>query len=157
MSLQTIQFTQEQARDLARVSPGEVRAWRKAVIYLAAKPGKAARFSFADVLGLAITRRITGDFHVRISDIGDSMDALFRALSATRPSDLESAVALIDVRTARLVPEAELGGTEPLKEPTFVVPCAPFIYDLRRKVMPLPPTSLQAVLPFAPQMVKAGR
>jgi hypothetical protein len=89
MSLQTIQFTQEQARDLAGVSPGEVRAWRKAVRYLAAKPGKAARFTFADILGLAITRRITGDFHVRISDIGDSMDALFRALSETRPSDLE--------------------------------------------------------------------
>ena len=101
MSLQTIQFTQEQARDLAGVSPGEVRAWRKAVSYLAAKPGKAARFTFADILGLAITRRITSDFHVRISDIGDSMDALFRVLSETRPSDLEGSIALIDAQTAR--------------------------------------------------------
>jgi len=156
MSLQTIQFTQEQARDLSGVSPGEVRAWRKAVNYLAAKPGKAARFTCADILGLAITRRITSDFHVRISDIGGSMDALFRALSETRPSDLEDLVALIDAQTARLVPGADLG-MKSLKDPTFVVPCDQFIRDLRQRMMPLAPTSLQAALPFAPQMVKTGR
>jgi hypothetical protein len=156
MSLQTIQFTQEQARDLADVSPGEVRAWRKAVRYLAAKPGKAARFTFSDILGLTITRRITGDFHVRISDIGHSMDALFRALAETRPSDLEGSVALIDAQTARLVPGADLGA-KPFKDPTFVVPCAQLIQDLSQRVMPLTPGSLQAALPFAPQMVKAGR
>lgn len=155
MSLQTIQFTQEQARDLAGVSPGEVRAWRNAVNYLAAKPGKAARFTFADILGLAITRKITGDFHVRISDIGGSMDALFRALSAARPSDLEGAVALIDAQTARLVAGSDLGA-KTLKDPTFVVPCDQLIRDLSQRVMPIAPASLQAALPFAPQMVKAG-
>lgn len=156
MTLQTIRFTQEQARDLAGVSPGEVRAWRKAVSYLAAKPGKAARFTFADILGLAITRRITSDFHVRISDIGDSMDALFRALSETRPSDLEGSIALIDAQTARLVPGSDLGA-KPLKDATFVVPCDQLIHDLSQRVMPLAPASLQAILPFAPQMVKARR
>lgn len=156
MSLQTIQFTQEQARDLASVSPGEVRAWRKAVSYLAAKPGKAARFTFADIIGLAITRRITGDFHVRISDIGDSVDALFRALSDSRPSDLEGSVALIDAQTARLVPGTDLGA-KLFKDPTFVVPCDQLIQDLSQRVMPLAPASLQAALPFAPLMVKTGR
>jgi hypothetical protein len=156
MSLRTIQFTQEQARDLVGLSPGEVRAWRKVVSYLAEKPGKAARFTFADILGLAITRRITGDFHVRISDIGDSMDALFRALSETGPSDLEGSVALIDAHTARLVPYSDLGA-QPLKDPTFIVPCDQLIYDLSQRVMPVAPTSLQAALPFSPQMVKTGR
>lgn len=156
MSLQTIQFTQEQARDLAGISPGEVRAWRKAVSYLAAKPGKAARFTFADILGLAITRRIIGDFHVRISDIGNSVDALFRALSEARPSDLEGSVALIDAQTARLVSSADLG-IKPLKDPTFVVPCAQLIRDLSQRVMPLAPPSYQSALPFAPQMVKTCR
>lgn len=156
MSLQTIQFTQEQARHLAEVSPGEVRAWRKTVRYLAGKPGKAARFTFADILGLAITRRITGDFHVRVSDVGDSMDALFRALSEARPSDLESSVALIDAKTARLVAATELGA-KPLKAPTFVIPCDQLIHDLSLRVMPLAPASLQAALPFAPQVVKPGR
>ena len=156
MSPKTIQFTQEQARALAGVSLGEVRAWRKAVNYLAAKPGKAARFTFADILGLAITRQITGDFHVRISDIGDSMDALFHALSEARPSDLEGSVALIDAQTSRLVPGAELGA-KLLMNPTFIVPCAQLIHGLSQRVMPLAPTSLQAALPFAPQIVKAGR
>jgi len=156
MPLQTIQFTQEQVRELAGVSPGEVRAWRKSVGYLAAKPGKAARFTFADILGLAITRRLTGDFHVRISDIGGSVDALFRALSETRPSDLESSVALIDAQTARLVASADLG-SKVLKDPTIIVPCDQLIHDLSQRVMPLAPTSLQAALPFAPLMVKTGR
>lgn len=156
MSLQTIQFTQEQARDLAGVSPGEVRAWRKAVSYLAAKPGKAARFTFADILGLAITRQITSDFHVRISNIGNSMDALFLALSETHPSDLEGSIALIDAQTARLVSGSDLGA-KPLKDATFVVPCDQLIHDLSQRMMPLASGSLQATLPFAAQMAKARR
>jgi hypothetical protein len=57
MPLQAIHFTQEQARVLTGVSLGDLRQWRKAVPYLMAKPGKAARFTFADLVGLAIAVR----------------------------------------------------------------------------------------------------
>lgn len=133
-----------------------MRAWRKVANYLTDKSGKAARFTFADILGLATTRQIAGDFHVRISDIGSSLDALFRALSETRPSDLEHSVVLIDAQTARLIPGSDLRA-KLLKDATFVVPCAQLIHDLSQRVVSPDPASLQAALPFAPQIVKGRR
>lgn len=96
MAFTTIQFTQEQARDIAEVSSGDLRAWRKVVQYLAEKPGKAARFTFADLVGLIITSELTNRFGVRISDIGNSVDRLFHELADARSAHLEGFVALID-------------------------------------------------------------
>ena len=154
--LRTIQFTQEQARDLADVSPGDVRAWRKAVPYLAAKPGKAARFTFADLVGFAITASLTAEFHVRISDIGAGVDALFRALAKARPPHLQGLVALIDTASARILPAADLAASQ-VTEPTFVVPCDPVLARIGQRMMPAAPRSGQTALPFPPQMLKAGR
>ncbi|TGQ51535.1 hypothetical protein EN836_23465 [Mesorhizobium sp. M1C.F.Ca.ET.193.01.1.1] len=154
--LRTIQFTQEQARVLADVSPGDVRAWRKAVPYLAAKSGKAARFTFADLVGLAITANLTGAFHVRISDMGTGVDALFRALAQARPPHLENLIALIDTASARLVPTADLGACH-FTGPIFVVPCDPILARIGQRVMPAAPGTRQTALPFPPQMLKAGR
>lgn len=156
MPLQTIQFTQEQARDLADASPGDVRVWRSNVPYLAAKPGKAARFTFADLVGLAITADLTGTFHVRISDIGPGVDALFRALAEARPPHLEGLIALIDTASAHLFPAADLGARQ-VTGPTFVVPCDPVLARIGERMMPSAPGSGQATLPFPPQMLKAGR
>lgn len=153
--LRTIQFTQEQARDLANVSPGDFRAWRKNVPYLAGKPGKAARFTFADLVGLAITAELTGVFHVRISDIGPGVDALFRGLAEARPPHLEGLIALIDTASARLVPAADLGAHR-VTGPTFVVPCDPLLARIGERMMPAAPGSGQTALPFPPQMLKEG-
>lgn len=156
MVLRTIQFTQEQARDIAQVSPGDVRAWRRAVPYLAAKPGKSARFTFADLVGLAITGELTGTFGVRISDIGQSVDALFRALAEARPAHLEGLTALVQRTTARLIPTADLTGRL-VTEPMFVIPCNPFLLEIGGRMMPLMPSSGQVALPFPPQIMKAGQ
>lgn len=156
MALRTIQFTQEQARDIAQVSPGDVRAWRKAVPYLADKPGKSARFTFADLVGLAITGKLTGTFGVRISDIGHSVDALFRALAEARPAHLEGLTALVQKTTVRLIPTADLTGRL-VNEPMFVVPFDPFLLEIGGRMMPLMPSSGQVALPFPPQIMKAGQ
>lgn len=156
MALRTIQFTQEQARDIAQVSPGDVRAWRKTVPYLAAKPGKSARFTFADLVGLAITAELTGTFGVRISDVGQSVDALFRALAEARPPHLEGLTALVQRTTAQLIPTADLTGRL-VTEPMFVVPCDPFLFEISGRMMPLMPSSGQVALPFPPQIMKAGQ
>jgi hypothetical protein len=156
VSLRTIQFTQEQARDIAQVSPGDVRAWRKAVPYLAGKPGKAARFTFADLIGLAITSELTDRFGVRISDIGPGIDALFRALADAYPPHLEGLVALIGTASARLLATSELGAHQ-IVEPTFVVPCGPVLAQIGGRMMPLAPGPRQSALPFPPQILKAGR
>jgi hypothetical protein len=55
LTVSTIQFTQEQARTLTDVSVETIRHWRKVVPSLANKPGKSARFTFSDVVGLAVT------------------------------------------------------------------------------------------------------
>lgn len=154
--MRTIQFTQEQARDLTDVSPGDVRAWRKAVPYLAAKSGKAARFTFADLVGLSITAILTATFHVRISDIGVGVDALFRALSEARPPHLEGLIALVDTGSARLVPTDDMGAAQ-VSGPIFVVPCDPILTQIGQRMMPAAPDSGQTALPFPPQMLKAGR
>lgn len=156
MPLRTIQFTQEQARDIAQVSPGDVRAWRKVVPYLAAKPGKSARFTFADLVGLAITAELTDGFGVRISDIGQGIDALFRALADARPAHLEGLNALVQKTAARLIPGGDMTSWL-VTEPMFVVPCDPFLHEIGRRMMPLMPGSGQVALPFPPQILKGGR
>ena len=155
MPLRTIQFTQEQARELACVSPGDIRAWRKAVPYLTAKKGKAARFTFADLVGLAITADLTGAFHVRISDVGPGVDGLFRELAEARPSRLEGLIALIGTESARLIPEAEFGAGE-IARPSFVVPCDPILARIGQRMMPTVLASAQTSLPFPPQMLKGS-
>lgn len=154
MSLTTIQFTQEQARDIAKVSPGEVRQWRKAVAYLAAKPGKAARFAFSDLVGLALTREITGTLGARISEIGAGVDALFRALAEARPAHLEGLVAIVERTNARLIATSDLALE--LRNPLFVAPCDPILAEVGARMMPIAPGASQAALPFPPQAVRSG-
>ena len=156
MSLTTIQFTQEQARELTRVTPGDMRAWRKAVPHLALKPGKAARFTFADLVGLAITGDLTSDFGVRISDVGAGIDGLFSALADARPAHLEGVVALIGTKSGRLLPVGDLTHRHVL-EPLFLVPCDPVIALIAKRMMPLLPGSTQSALPFPPYALKVGR
>ncbi|WP_313573723.1 hypothetical protein [Brevundimonas sp.] len=155
VSAQTIQFTQEQARDIAQVSPGDVRAWRKAVPYLAQKPGKAARFTFADLVGLAITSELTGGYGVRISEIGAGVDGLFRLLGDARPAHLEGLVALIERTSAKIFPAGEISERH-LTEPAFIVPCDPLLARIGGRMMPLAPGSAQTALPFLPQILRAG-
>lgn len=156
MSPRTIQFTQEQARELTCVTPGDVRAWRKAVPYLASKPGKAARFSFADLVGLAITGDLTNRFGVRISDVGAGVDRLFRALADARPAHLEGVVAIVGTGTGRLLPIGDLTYRH-VPEPLLVVPCDPVIALIGERMMPLVPGSAQSALPFPPHALKAGQ
>ena len=80
-SVSAIQFTQEQVRTLTGASVETVRHWRKAVPYLAEKSGKAARFSFSDVVALAITHELVRTFGVQIASVGIGIDSLFRLLS----------------------------------------------------------------------------
>ena len=155
MSLTTIQFTQEQARDIARVSPGDVRQWRKSVVYLDFKTGKAARFAFSDLVGLALTRELTGTLGARISEIGVGVDALFRALAEARPAHLEGLIALVERADARLVPTHDLVGRQ-VQGPALIAPCDPILVEIGARMMPVAPSLSQTPLPFPPQAVRSG-
>jgi hypothetical protein len=154
--LRTIHFTQEQVREIAQVSPGEVRQWRKSVAYLAAKPGKAARFAYSDLVGLALTREFTSTLGIRISEIGPGVDALFHALANARPSHLEGLVALVERTSAWLIPAAELTSRQ-IVGPIIVAPCDPILVEIGARMMPLSSTSSQTSLPFPPVAVGRGQ
>ena len=97
-----ILFTQEQVRTLTGVSAETIRHWRKAVPYLAAKSGKSARFTFADIVGLAITREFIATLGVQIGNVHVGVNALFHLLAETHPALFQGAIVTITASKALL-------------------------------------------------------
>ncbi|MEI1060897.1 MerR family transcriptional regulator [Pseudomonas aeruginosa] len=97
-----IQYTQDQMRTLTGVSAETVRHWRKTVPYLASKTGKAARFTFADLLGLAVTNELVSSLGVHIATVSVGVDALFRLLSTSGALALNGSVAFVTPTLANL-------------------------------------------------------
>ena len=151
----TIQFTQAQARSLVGVSPGDIRQWQKAVTYLAAKSGKAARFTFADLVGLAVTRELITTFGVKISTVGRSIDGLFRLLANATAGGLRGSFAVFGTDSAQLLLASELTDRLP-ERPILILPCDPLIARIVQQVLPPGLPAQQASLPFPPQLVRGS-
>jgi hypothetical protein len=154
LSVRTLHFTQEQARDVVGVSAEKLRHWRKAVPYLQCKAGKAARFTFADMLGLAVTLEVVDGLGVGIANLRTGVDKLFDLLSRTEASRLSNMVAVVSADGCHLchagqVPWSEAG------EAVVVVPCWPLIERLSGQVLPMPPDP-QSALPFPPQVLRTS-
>ena len=149
-----IQFTQDQMRTLTGVSAETVRHWRKAIPYLAAKTGKAARFSFADLLGLAVTHELVNSLGVHIRTVSVGVDALFRLLSNATTPVLDGGVALITPTEASVRESANLG-VSANAEPTLAIALDPLISRLQRHVLPDAPFPNQATLLFQPEAVRS--
>ncbi|MHB8258516.1 MAG: hypothetical protein ACYDE0_15050 [Acidiferrobacterales bacterium] len=150
-----IQFTQDQARTLTSVSAETVRHWRKAIPYLSSKTGKAARFTFADLLGLAITHELVNSFGVHIATMSTGVDALFRLLTASSPAAQDGAIVFITSTEATLY-EAGAGGMGQVPaKPALMIPLAPLIAKIQRYMLPVMPVSSQTVLPFPPEAVRS--
>lgn len=150
----TIQFTQEQARTLTDVSVETIRHWRRVVPYLASKPGKSARFTFSDVVGLAVTRELI-NFGVRIASISVGVEALFQVLAAAGPGVLESGIALVTSEGAAIVDSEEFTGLR-FGRSGLIVPLHPLIARIREQMFPTMPGSGQVSLPFPPQKARSG-
>jgi hypothetical protein len=152
LGIRTIPFTQEQARDVVGVSAEKLRHWRKAVPYLRRKAGKAARFTFSDMLGLAVTLQMVDGLGVGIANLRSGVDKLFDLLSHTEVSRLSDMVAVVSVDGCRLCNAAELPWLE-AGEAVIAVPCWPLIERLSGQVLPIPPDP-QTALPFTPQILR---
>jgi hypothetical protein len=139
-------YTQEQARSVTGIGQEALRHWRKHVPYLAAKSGKAARFSFGDLVGLAVTRELTDSLGISISQVHEGVESLFHALgheTIIRPGS----VALLQGKLSLLM-ESDSQLSVLSRAPAAVVPLDPIIENLRTKFLNglrLPP---QSVLPF---------
>lgn len=150
-----IQFTQDQTRTLTGVSAETVRHWRKAIPYLSSKTGKAARFSFADLVGLAVTNELVKSFGVHIATVSNGVDAMFGLLASSNPTSLHDAVAFI-TPTEAIVREAGTDGIgRVMGKSAIAIPLAPYVEKIQRHVLPAAPVSRQTVLPFSLEAVRS--
>lgn len=150
-----IQFTQDQTRTLAGVSAETVRHWRKTIPYLSSKTGKAARFSFTDLVGLAVTNELVKSFGVHIAAVSSGVDALFALLASGGPSSLEGMVAYITPNEAILREAGPDGISRVLNQPAIGIPLAPYVEKIQQHVLPAAPISRQTVLPFSLEAVRS--
>ncbi|TAL43036.1 MAG: DNA-binding protein [Methylovulum sp.] len=149
----TIQFTQEQARALTGVSVETIRHWRKTIPYLASKSGKSSRFTFADLVGLAVTNTLVTSLGIHISSLSGGVDALFKLLGTMGSSSLDDNIILVTATDASFY---KLGADQinMLSSPALMVPLAPLVANIQRQVLPIPPISHQLELPFPPIAIK---
>ena len=139
-------YTQEQARAVTGIGQEALRHWRKRVPYLAARSGKAARFSFGDLVGLAVIREVTDKLGISIGHVHDGIESLFKILAEQAVIQAGSIAILQSPNSSLIVRETQLGALG--RVPTVLVPLDPLIEDLRSKLLNglrLPP---QSVLPF---------
>lgn len=152
--ISAIQFTQDQARTLTGVSVESVRHWRKTVSYLSAKGGKAARFTFADVIGLAITHEFVNSFGVHVASISVGLDSLFRLLSHISPASLDGAIILITATEATLYENYDKSLDSQLNAPALIVPVGPIMAKIQQFMLPTAAVSSQMALHFLPEVVR---
>jgi hypothetical protein len=152
-SIPAIQYTQEQARAITGVSSQALRHWRKVIPYLAEKSGKAARFSFADLIGLSAIQQVIDRMGVSVGNVQAGIESLLRILATTRLSELQNAVLLIGVDSAEVRRLDELSELFQSK-PVLLVPCDPLLEQLRGYVLPDLNINPQMNLPFPPQAVQ---
>lgn len=154
-AVSTIQFTQDQARTLTGVSVETVRHWRKAIPYLAAKTGKTARFTYADLVGLAVTNALVSSLGAHIAALSGGVDALFRLLATVGPTSLDSAIVLVTATDASIYEPVADGIGRLSSAPALTVPLAPLVANIQRHMLPFALISPQVALPFPPKAVRS--
>ena len=151
----SIHFTQDQARTLTGVSAETVRHWRKTIPYLSSKIGKAARFSFTDLVGLAVTNELVKSFGVHIATVSAGVDSLFALLASSNPASMDNIIAYITPTEAILREPGPDGiGRVPNKS-SIAIPLAPYVERIQQHVLPAGSVSRQTVLPFSLEAVRS--
>jgi hypothetical protein len=153
MIIRAIQFTQEQARTATGISTETLRHWRKLVPYLAEKSGKAARFTFSDLVALTVTYEIVRTFGISIGTSRTAIDQLFRVLADSKPSVFEKGVLVLTASTAKLC-RADQALKRETPDPTLIVCCGAFAKRVQERVLPGMRSDEQRNLPFMPRAVR---
>lgn len=148
-----MQFTPEQVRSLIGVSRETLRHWRKAIPYLSRKSGKAARFTLADVIGLAVTQELVEKLGVQIASVGKAVDMMFGLLAATSPDTLDLCQITLSSENARLQhQQSDADGM--LGHAAIVVPLAPLVSGIQQSMFPIASRMRQRDLRFPPESVR---
>lgn len=139
---------------LTGVTAETFRHWRKSVPYLTAKAGKAARFSFAELIALAIVNELVNSLGVHIGSVSVGVNHLFGLLAQANSSVLLEAIAFVTPTNAELHDGRSLSPATLLGKPTLVIPLNPLIARMQQHMLPLAPGSDQAALPFPPKAIR---
>jgi DNA-binding transcriptional MerR regulator len=151
--IQIIQFTQDQARTITGISSETLRHWRKNIPYLAEKSGKAARFSFSDLICLASTAKAIEAFGASISNIGPVIDSLFRMLAESRPAMLQNQAVVIREKNASICYLGQIAKLD-FSTPVMVIPLTQLTESMRQCLLPELSGEQQLEIPFTPQSVR---
>jgi len=149
MAPNIIQYTGEQARSFAGVSPEAWRHWRKVVPRLSAKSGKKARFSASELIALAMVSAAVSTLNVGIAGLADRWNELFDLCAQRQPGSLRSTFVIVTAEKVELVEADQLSR----ERPAIVIPCEPIVDRLWRAAFSGVVEQAQASLPFAPQAV----
>jgi hypothetical protein len=163
--IQAMTFTLSQVRSVVGLSTETYRHWRRTLPCLAARSGRAARFSFGDLVALALLRCAIDDLGLSVSQFAGNAKELFDTCTSlswvgttgvqvlvTRKSEIAEPLkrrpfALISVEIAVGMPASFI-------EPTVVIPLDPIADKLRQLLfsaadlqedqfsLPLPPVAL---------------
>ena len=80
-----------------------MRQWRRSIPYLAEKAGKAARFTFNDVVGLALVAELNDTCGFQVRPFSDGIDSLFRRLTDLHPTNLAELFVIINFNETKLL------------------------------------------------------
>lgn len=152
MALNTIQYTCEQARAFARVTPEAWRHWRKAVPTLSTKLGKKARFSSGELIALAAVASAAYCLDVGITSLAARWDDLFKLCAEQRPGRLRHLFVVLTADAVTLDDESHLARNEP----TAIIPLGPIVERLWSAAVAEEPEQLQVPLPFMPRAVSGA-
>lgn len=151
MAVFTIQYTQEQVRRAAGISSESLRHWRTAVEYLRSKKGKAARFSFADLVGLCMVRDLVQVLGLQVASIAPALDSLFQELNAAALAEMERSSVILHPRKVILVPAGKKISVEHV---AVLIACGPIVAALRERILPSGAAPAQRSLPLPPRAVR---
>lgn len=152
MAFNTIQYTGDQARSFAGVSPEAWRHWRKVVPRLAVKTGKKARFSAGELIALSVVASAVSTLNVGIAGFAERWNELFELCAQQRPNNLRSAFVVVTADKVELVDADRLGRDRP----AIMIPCEPIIDRLWTAAFAGVTDQTQAPLPFAPQAISGA-
>ncbi|GLI37553.1 MerR family transcriptional regulator [Geobacter hydrogenophilus] len=150
-----MRYTQEQTREIVGLSVETLRHWRHVVTYLRPKTGKAARYTFSDLISLSVVREVT-NAGVPISGIVGGLDELFKLLSKTFWQNLRGKFIALSHNSAVIVSESNWHEVAE-KGVTIIISCDIVLVRLQDELYPVIEIPSQRMLPFPPKAVKGNR
>ncbi len=148
-----IQFTTQQARSIAGVSPEAWRHRRKHLSQLAAKKGKAARFSMGEIVALCAVEDVVSTLGSKVVLLSVGLDEIFQACSSMNLLYLRECSFLVTATEGKVLKSDQIRS---LPMPTIVIPCERFVDQVLRATFQDSAETHQKHLPFPPAPVASG-